>query len=84
MVTPYDTQSNIVPLTFGTNVPTAMRSIVAAWTAWGRKQHFGGSRPAPDVADPNLLNHYDWYAAHGWRLPYPGESAILTPTQLLR
>ena len=80
---PYDAQSNIVPLTLGTNFPAAMRGIVAAWEKWGRNQHFGGARPMPDVADPMLLNHYDWYAAHGWRVPYPGEVAILTPRQLL-
>jgi hypothetical protein len=43
-----------------------------------------GADPEPDVADPALLNHYDWYAAHGWRQPYPGESRILTPGELTR
>lgn len=80
---PYVAQPNIVPLTLGSNVPAAMRGIVAAWNAWGSKQHFGGARPRPDFASPMLLNHYDWYAAHGWRVPYPGEVAILTPRQLL-
>ena len=83
-LTPYETQSNIVPLTLGTNVPAAMRGLVSAWTAWGSRQHFGGTRPVPDFADPVLLNHYDWYAAHGWRTPYPGESRFFTPAQLLR
>ena len=80
---PYETQTNTVPLTLGTNVPVALRGLVDAWEAWGSKQHFGGANPMPDFADPVLLNHYDWYAAHGWRVPYPGESTLYSPAQLL-
>jgi YVTN family beta-propeller protein len=65
-------------------VPASQRRTVAAWTAWGRHQHFGGAHPRPDYANPVLLNHYDWYAAHGWRTPYPGERRIATPAELLR
>jgi hypothetical protein len=102
--TPYDTQSNLTPLTLGASgsllpslpgaardasarlarylVPASARAVFAAWMRWGRHQHFGGSHPTPDFADPAQLNRFDWYATHGWRVPYPGDRRILTPSQV--
>jgi YVTN family beta-propeller protein len=37
----------------------------------------------PDAVDANVHNHVDWYAAHGFSQPYPGERKVLTPTELL-
>jgi hypothetical protein len=28
------------------------------------------------------LNRLDWYNAHGWSVPYPGDTKILTPSQV--
>ena len=44
-------------------------------------KHFDLS--APDAVDANVHNHVDWYAAHGFAKPYPGESRVLTPAELL-
>ena len=43
-------------------------------------QQFGGSKPAADSANPAMLNRLDWYSAHGWKVPYPGDTTILPPS----
>jgi YVTN family beta-propeller protein len=63
-------------------VPLADKSVYLQWVAWSRHQHFGGSQPAPDQANPAQLNRVDWYASTGWIKPYPGDTAILAPDQV--
>jgi YVTN family beta-propeller protein len=63
-------------------VPVAVRGIYEKWVAWSRDQHFAGIRPIQDWANPEQLNRLDWYSAHGWRLAYPGDKAILAPEQV--
>jgi YVTN family beta-propeller protein len=62
--------------------PGRMQAVVRAWQAWGEQQHFGGRQPIPDYANPRLLNRYDYYFATGWTRPYPGDDAILLPTEV--
>jgi YVTN family beta-propeller protein len=63
-------------------VPADMRSVYQAWAAWSRQQvaehHFDG----PDRVNPRLLNRFDWYSAHDWRVAYPGDPKIYTPDQV--
>jgi hypothetical protein len=28
------------------------------------------------------MNRYTWYQAHGWKVPYPGDPKIYTPSQV--
>jgi hypothetical protein len=28
------------------------------------------------------MNRYTWYRAHGWKVPYPGDSKIYAPPQV--
>jgi hypothetical protein len=35
-----------------------------------------------DWANPAQLNRLDWYSAHNWRVPYPGDKKILGPSQV--
>ena len=35
-----------------------------------------------DWANPAQLNCYDWYSADDGKVPYPGDSAILAPSQV--
>ncbi len=63
-------------------VPANMRSVYQAWQAWSAQQaaqhHFDG----PDRVNPQLLNRFDWYSAHDWRVAYPGDPKIYTPDQV--
>jgi YVTN family beta-propeller protein len=63
-------------------VPADMRSVYQAWTAWSAQQvaehHFDG----PDRVNPQLMNRFDWYSAHDWRVAYPGDPKIYTPNQV--
>ncbi|GAC1373460.1 MAG: hypothetical protein NVSMB43_11110 [Pseudarthrobacter sp.] len=36
----------------------------------------------PDRLSANQLNHADWYGAHNYTKPYPGEDKILTPDEV--
>lgn len=63
-------------------VPAAARAVYAQWSSWSRGQHFGGAHPIMDWASPEQLNRVTWYSAHGWKTPYPGDTAILTPNQV--
>ena len=42
------------------------------------QHHFDG----PDRVNPQLLNRFDWYSAHDWRVAYPGDPKIYTPNQV--
>jgi YVTN family beta-propeller protein len=63
-------------------VPANMRSVYKAWQAWSRQQvaehHFDG----PDRVNPQLMNRFDWYSAHDWRVAYPGDPKIYEPNQV--
>jgi YVTN family beta-propeller protein len=63
-------------------VPADMRSVYRAWQAWLRRQgvehHFDG----PDHVTPAMLNRYDWYSAHNWKVAYPGDPKIYRPYQV--
>jgi len=64
------------------SVPAAERHVYTAWARWSRRQHFGAGNIAPDSANPAQLNRVDWYSAHGWQLPYPGDTQIYAPDQV--
>jgi YVTN family beta-propeller protein len=63
-------------------VPASQRRTYNAWMAWSRRQHFTGRHAVEDFAKPALLNRLDWYAAHNWRLAYPGDSRIFAPNRV--
>ncbi|MBC7375360.1 MAG: hypothetical protein H7323_15330 [Frankiales bacterium] len=35
-----------------------------------------------DAVNPAMLNRDVWYANHYWTVPFPGDSAVLTPDQV--
>jgi YVTN family beta-propeller protein len=63
-------------------VPVAERGIYEQWVAWSRTGRFNGTQPIQDWANPEQLNRLDWYSAHGWKTPYPGDRTILAPDQV--
>jgi len=63
-------------------IPAAERGIYEQWVAWGTSQRFTGPGALPDWANPAQLGRLDWYSAHHWRVPYPGDKTILSPSQV--
>ncbi len=65
-----------------TVVPANMTLIAAQWATWLKSQHTMGNGAVPDYANFEQMNRYTWYQAHGWKVPYPGDSKIYTPSQV--
>jgi hypothetical protein len=63
-------------------VPANQMATAAAWQTWLRKQHTTGKSAIADYANPEQMNRFTWYQAHGWKVPYPGDSAIFAPAQV--
>ncbi len=63
-------------------IPSAERQIYEQWVVWSRNGRFNGKGAIQDWANPAQLNRLDWYSAHDWKTPYPGDSAILPPSQV--
>ena len=65
-----------------TAVPANEQATAAAWQAWLAGQHTTGDGAVPDYANPEQMNRYTWYQAHGWTVPYPGDTKIYAPNQV--
>ena len=63
-------------------IPVAEQGVAQRWKAWLAQQHLVGSGAVADHANPELMNRYTWYDAHDWATPYPGDNAILAPSQI--
>jgi len=63
-------------------VPANEKATAALWQTWLASQHTMGNGAVPDYADPEQMNRYTWYQAHDWKVPYPGDSKIYTPSQV--
>ncbi|MCU4185288.1 bifunctional YncE family protein/alkaline phosphatase family protein [Acidiferrimicrobium sp. IK] len=72
--------SNATPAAAG--VPASEAGVYQQWVEWARNNHFGVTNAIPDFANAAQLNHYDWYSAHNWTTPYPGEKTIVGPNQV--
>jgi len=93
---PFNVLPNQIPLTQGLTattsgklapasaasqgIPAAVRGIYAQWEVWSRNGRFNGKGAIQDWANPAQLNRLDWYSAHGWKVPYPGDKKILPPS----
>ncbi|HEX5192286.1 MAG TPA: bifunctional YncE family protein/alkaline phosphatase family protein [Solirubrobacteraceae bacterium] len=65
-----------------TAVPVKQQAVAAAWAKWIARQHTTGNGAVPDYANPEQMNRYTWYQAHGWKVPYPGDSRIYAPAKV--
>ena len=63
-------------------VPVAERAVYEQWVVWSRNGKFNGPGAIQDWANPAQLNRLDWYSAHKWKVPYPGDKTILSPNQV--
>jgi YVTN family beta-propeller protein len=75
--------STLVPASAASlGVPASVRAVYEQWVLWSRNGRFNGRLAIVDYANPAQLNRLDWYTAHGWKTPYPGDKAILAPNQV--
>jgi YVTN family beta-propeller protein len=68
-----------------TTPPAAEKQVAQEWSSWMAtvgKKRLTGRHAEPDSVNPEQLNRYDWYTAHGWTKPYPGDSKVLKPEQV--
>ena len=63
-------------------VPASMRTIYAAWMKWSKAQPWNGPMARADAENPAMLNRFDWYSAHNWKVAYPGDGKIELPDQV--
>ena len=90
---PFNHLPSPIDLTTGANCSTSPSAAMATtaspqaaraqalWTAWKKETFAGKASHMPDVVDEDVLNHYDWYAAHNFDKPYPGETKVRLPTE---
>ena len=60
-------------------VPVDKQQVAAQWDEWKSHQRLTGPDARPDFANPAQMNHFTWYQAHDWSMPYPGEDKIFAP-----
>jgi Phosphoesterase family len=60
-------------------VPADMQATAKKWASWKAQQRLTGPNARADFANPAQMNHFDWYDAHDWAKPYPGDHKILAP-----
>jgi hypothetical protein len=69
--------------TSGAATAAQVRALQALWAEASTRMFSGAAASAPDMADPRLLNRVIWYSVKGYTTPYPGDSKVLTPQQVL-
>ncbi len=63
-------------------IPASLQPTYLKWVVWSRSGKLTGAGAVVDWANAAQLNRLDWYSAHNWKTPYPGDSAILAPAQV--
>ena len=63
-------------------VPVSERAVYNVWAIWSRHAKFSGRGAMVDWANAAQLNRLDWYSAHNWTTPYPGDATILAPDEV--
>jgi Phosphoesterase family len=63
-------------------IPASAQAVYEQWVVWSHNGRFNGNGAIQDWANPAQLNRLDWYSAHDWKVPYPGDAAILSPNQV--
>lgn len=76
--TPAPANPNAPPAATAT-VPAAQQAVASKWAQWKSQQHLTGTNARADSSNPAQMNHFDWYEAHDWSKPYPGEDKIYAP-----
>jgi len=66
--------ASISPLTYPGMTPAA-KVLMAGWMK-KKAEIFAGKYHMPDSEDPNIVTHYNWYEATGFKVPFPGEKTV--------
>jgi len=76
------TDPNGNPCPSSISVANASPAVKALQAAWQQKKAeiFAGKYQKPDSEDPDIVSHYDWYDATGYRVPFPGEKTVRPPS----
>jgi YVTN family beta-propeller protein len=78
---PYTTVPNNIPLdTMNGTAAQATNPMQKTWLAWSEKQNFRSE----DQLAFAPFNRLTWYATTGWKKPYPGDSKVMTPDEVLK
>jgi YVTN family beta-propeller protein len=80
--TPYNFVPNLVSLTEITPAAKALTGSKREWALASRKIFAHGFKP-DDPKNESFLNHALWYSVKGFSTPYPGESKILRPKNIV-
>ncbi|MCO6008628.1 bifunctional YncE family protein/alkaline phosphatase family protein [Actinoallomurus purpureus] len=79
--TPYTALPNQIPLdTMNGTAAQATDPMQKAWLAWSEKQNF----KSEDQLAFAPFNRLTWYATTGWKRPYPGDSKVMSPDEVLK
>ena len=72
----------LVPLNQGVTVTASNRPMTPIEKAWAdaKTKMFADKMHKPDSEDPDIVNHWVWYASTGFNRPYPGESKVRWPS----
>ncbi|MTD57968.1 bifunctional YncE family protein/alkaline phosphatase family protein [Amycolatopsis pithecellobii] len=65
-----------------TTVPADKQDVAGKWDNWKSQQQLTGPDARADSTNPAQMNHFDWYEAHDWTQPYPGEDKVYAPDQV--
>jgi len=85
----YGVSGYVAPANIGLNTPSPAPAFVPAspaakalQAAWQKKKAeiFAVKYHIPDSEDANIVSHYDWYDATGYRVPFPGEKKVRWPS----
>ncbi|RMI31608.1 hypothetical protein EBO15_42415 [Actinomadura harenae] len=78
--TPYTAVANQVPLdTMNKAAAQVTDPLEKTWLTWSQKQDF---RSEDNLAFAPF-NRLTWYASTGWKRPYPGDTKVMTPDEVL-
>jgi hypothetical protein len=79
--TPYTALPNQIPLdTMNGTAAQATDPMQKAWLTWSEKQNF----KSEDQLAFAPFNRLTWYATTGWKRPYPGDSKVMSPDEVLK
>jgi YVTN family beta-propeller protein len=78
---PYSALPNTIPLdTMNPSAAQVTDPMAKAWLTWSQKQNFRSE----DQLAFAPFNRLTWYATTGWKRPYPGDTKVMTPDEVLK